>query len=242
MDLGSKENKAYAKKLQNLTRESLDQLKYIHAIDSQAIKEENEDFDSELWDVKLVESYWQRKKGAQVKCRWNDPNKSSTWVNLFALALQDPIPILQFARKFHLLDSYPFKFLVKYCAGEAPSNLVRAFKAKITPGAPKFKFGIQVPLGVKQALYLDKINGNHNWKEAIKKELDQLSEFHVFRTLNEGEVLSEEYKQVPYHFVFDVKFDLRCKARLVADGNWTEAVKEDVYSGVIGIETVCIGF
>ena len=57
MDLGSKENKAYAKKVQNLTQESLAQIKYIHAIDSQAVKEENEDFDSELWDVKLVESY-----------------------------------------------------------------------------------------------------------------------------------------------------------------------------------------
>ena len=73
MNLGSKENKAYAKKVQSLTRESLVQLKYIHAIDSQAIKEENEDFDSELWDVKLVEAYRQCKKGAQVKCRWNDP-------------------------------------------------------------------------------------------------------------------------------------------------------------------------
>ena len=79
-------------------------------------------------------------------------------------------------------------------------------------------------------------------KKPLRKNFDQSSEFHVFRTLNEGEVLSEEYKQVSYHFVFDVKFDLRCKARLVADGNWTEIVKEDVYSDVIGIETVRIGF
>ena len=57
MDLGYKDNKVYAKKVQKLTREYLAQLKYIHAIDIQAKKEENEGFDSEFWDVKLVESH-----------------------------------------------------------------------------------------------------------------------------------------------------------------------------------------
>ena len=35
---------------------------------------------------------------------------------------------------------------------------------------------------------------------------------------------------IPYHIVFDVKFDLRCKARLVTDGNWTDVIREDIYS------------
>ena len=68
---------------------------------------------------------------------------------------------------------------------------------------------------------LDKANGNTKWQDAIKTELSQLDEFNAFRLLAEGETLPEEYKQIPYHFVFDVKFDLRHKARLVADGNWT---------------------
>ena len=245
LDLGKKENKAFEKSFNKLDRKGLKQLKYVQAMD---LADEGNDPDfanRDLWNVKLVESHrWRKKGGCFVKCRWKDPNKSSTWVSMFALALQDPIPILNYAKQLHLLDQYPFKVLVQYCScsGDAPSQLVRAFKAKMTPTAPKFKFGIQVPYGVKMALYLDKINGNNNWKEAIKKELDQLSEYNVFRTLNEGEVLSKEYKQVPYHFVFDVKFDLRCKARLVADGNWTDVIREDIYSGVIGIETVRIGF
>jgi len=42
--------------------------------------------------------------------------------------------------------------------------------------------------------------------------------------------------------VFDVKFDLRRKARLVAGGNHTDPSKEDIFSGVVGMETVRLGF
>jgi hypothetical protein len=41
--------------------------------------------------------------------------------------------------------------------------------------------------------------------------------------------------------VFDVKYDLRHKARLVAGGNWTVNDKEDIYSGVVRMDTVRIG-
>jgi hypothetical protein len=42
--------------------------------------------------------------------------------------------------------------------------------------------------------------------------------------------------------VFDVKYDLRHKARLVAGGNWTVNDKEDIYSGVVRMDTVRIWF
>jgi hypothetical protein len=42
--------------------------------------------------------------------------------------------------------------------------------------------------------------------------------------------------------VFDVKYDLRHKARLVACGNWTVNDKEDIYSGVVRMDTVRIVF
>ena len=128
--------------------------------------------------------------------------------------------------------------LINYCTGDAPSDLVRSYKTKVRPGEQKFKFGVQVPLRVKQALTLDLKNGNTKWQDAIKTELGQLEEFRVFRLLAEGETLPEGYKQIPYHIVFDVKFDLRYKTRLVADGNWTELVKKDIYSGVVGMDSV----
>jgi hypothetical protein len=42
--------------------------------------------------------------------------------------------------------------------------------------------------------------------------------------------------------VFDVKYELRHKERLVAGGNWTLNDKEDVYSGVVRMDNVRIGF
>jgi hypothetical protein len=50
------------------------------------------------------------------------------------------------------------------------------------------------------------------------------------------------YQKIPYHMVFDVKYDLRHKARLVAVGNWTVNDKEDIYSGVVCMDTLRIGF
>jgi hypothetical protein len=41
--------------------------------------------------------------------------------------------------------------------------------------------------------------------------------------------------------VFVVKYDLRHKARLLAGGNWTVNDKEDIYSGVLRMDTVRIG-
>jgi hypothetical protein len=50
------------------------------------------------------------------------------------------------------------------------------------------------------------------------------------------------YQKNPYHIVFDVKYDVRYKARLVAGGYWTVNDKEVIYSGVVCMDTVRIGF
>jgi hypothetical protein len=42
--------------------------------------------------------------------------------------------------------------------------------------------------------------------------------------------------------VFDVKYDLRHKARLFAGGNCNVNDKEDIYSGDVHMDTVSIGF
>jgi Reverse transcriptase (RNA-dependent DNA polymerase) len=84
---------------------------------------------------------------------------------------------------------------------------------------------------------LDKLNGNDLWQEAIQKEMDQLKEYKTFR-LPTGKDNLSTYQQIPYHMVFDCKFDGRRKGRLVAGGNHTVVTSEQVYSGVVGIETV----
>ena len=48
------------------------------------------------------------------------------------------------------------------------------------------------------------------------------------------------FQRIPYHLAFDVKCDGKHKSRLVAGGNHTEPPKEDIYSGVVSIESIRI--
>ena len=243
--IGFKETEVYEKANNEFMSNAnlWDKLKYVQALD--LLNEEDEP-ESLLWNCKRVLKHRQVKRQGrsvvEVKCQWNDPNENQTWVDMNALVLQDPIPIIVYARANHVLDQAPFKNLVRYCTGDAPSNLARMYKMKTKGHSPKFKFGVQVPLGMKHAYQLDKINGDKLWQTAIEKELKQLNDYNTFRRLRPGEKISKEYQKIPYHIIFDVKFDLRRKARLVAGGNWTNPGKEDLYSGVVGMESVRLGF
>jgi hypothetical protein len=59
--------------------------------------------------------------------------------------------------------------------------------------------------------------------------------------IDSGESIPIGYQKLPYHIVFDVKYDLRHKAGIVAGGNWTENEKEDIHSGVVRMDTVRFG-
>jgi hypothetical protein len=59
---------------------------------------------------------------------------------------------------------------------------------------------------------------------------------------NTGEDFTTDHQKIPYHMAFDVKYDLRHKARLVPGCNWNLNDKEDIYSGVVRMDTVRIGF
>ena len=90
---------------------------------------------------------------------------------------------------------------------------------------------------------MDKAAGNLGWTESMNLELDQLNDFKVFKVLPDEYILPKEYKRIPYQIVFDVKFDGRKKSGLVAGGHRTPHVpKEEVFSGVVSMEAVRLGF
>lgn len=108
--------------------------------------------------------------------------------------------------------------------------------------SPCFKFGIEIPRSVHHALELDKKNGNASWADAIQAEMTQINEHTTFIQAGGGDIDLNEYTLIRYHIIFDVKFDLYRKARLVANGNGTEPSLEDVYSGVVAQDTIRIVF
>ena len=127
----------------------------------------------------------------------NDPNALSSWVDMFALVMQESILILRYKHANHLTGQGPFKVLNNYCTGKALCYLTRVFKVKTKPGFIKVKFVVQAPLGFKQAFFLDQLNGNTFWHNAIKKETIQFYKYRVFCTLNKGEPVPAGYNQIP---------------------------------------------
>ena len=107
---------------------------------------------------------------------------------------------------------------------------------------PTFKFGIQIPRSHAQALELDKENGNHLWRDAEERELNQIDEYEAFMDVGIGtSAVPRGYKKIRVHMVYDMKVTLQRKARLVADGQLTDTPVDSVYSSVVslrGLKTV----
>ena len=80
-----------------------------------------------------------------------------------------------------------------------------------------------------EAIQFDSENNNSKWYDAIKLEMESMSEYKVFKKWDKA--ILDKHKKVKkppksYHrikgnLVFAVKFDGRHKARLVADGHLT---------------------
>jgi hypothetical protein len=67
-------------------------------------------------------------------------------------------------------------------------EITRIHKASTSPTNIKYKFGIQGPKGIKNAIInLDNKNSNNLWEEDIKTELKQLTDYETFIVLDSGE-------------------------------------------------------
>ena len=105
--------------------------------------------------------------------------------------------------------------------------MAKIFKSQVKHLKARFKFGVEIPRTVEDALRLDKANGNTKWIDALNKEKDQLLSFKTFNVLDKGMKEPRGHKRIPGFYVFDVKHDLRRKARFVAGGHMTIVPKEE---------------
>ena len=65
------------------------------------------------------------------------------------------------------------------------------------------KFGIEIPTSVKDALEIDKKNGNTNWAEAIATEMKNVRA--TFKLLPDGTKAPNGYQQINCHMVLMLK-------------------------------------
>jgi hypothetical protein len=211
---------------------------YVMALDAES---DRHDDDYTTWNPLFIYSHRVRKHKGQTRSfqlrvgwQYHDP----CWIDGDALRVQCPHLIIDYVHRNKFENLSDFKW-VKKLTPEEETRLVHAFATSTQPG-PKYKFGQLVPRNIAHAFEIDRMNNNTAWQDAMGTELKQINDYKTFRLLQKGEHLID-FQRIPYHFVFDVKFDLRKKARLVAGGNRTTPPKEDLYSGVVDLMTVRIG-
>jgi hypothetical protein len=92
-------------------------------------------------------------------------------------------------------------------------------QAKIAPSrnVPLHKFGVESPRNIHALEAPDKKNGNEKWDEVCMQETGCLDQ-HFETFLDKGKNVSEGFKRIRLHRMFDPKQDLRHRARLVALG------------------------
>ena len=72
---------------------------------------------------------------------------------------------------------------------------------------------------MKDVVRLDGEAGNRRWQEAIEQEVNALIKYDCFDFKTPNYKPSAEYQYCRLHFVYDIKQDLRYKARLVCNGS-----------------------
>jgi hypothetical protein len=185
-----------------------------------------------------------RKGKIDVLVRWDvlDPS----WEPMEIIKKDDPVTLAKYVRDKKLLDKSIWKWAKRFVKNETKLNRMyrQMMAAKRSVRGIRYKFGVRLPRSGKtdEAYKLDEINGNTKWADSIEREKDMLKLYEVFDIRPPGELPPEGYQKIPLIWVFDVKFDGRHRARAVAGGHMMPDLEEDLYGGVVELETVRIAF
>jgi hypothetical protein len=164
---------------------------------------------------------------------WRDG--SDQWIPLKDLKESNPLDVADYAKANRIDDEAAFKWWVPFTLRKR-DRIIASVNARVRKTT--HKYGIEVPTSIKHALEIDKKNGNHFWRDAIDKEMKNVSI--AFEILEENQHLPPGYTRASAHIIFDVKMDFTRKARWVLDGHRTPDPEGSTYAGVVSRESVRI--
>ncbi|HEY9710848.1 MAG TPA: reverse transcriptase domain-containing protein, partial [Oculatellaceae cyanobacterium] len=174
-----------------------------------------------------------------LKIHWIGGDKQ--WIPMEDIMTHDPFLAIRYAIRNKLTNTKEWEWTKEYM--DSDTTLTKMLKAyKVSRFLKNIKFGVEVPQSTRHAFSIDASDGTSLWQAAMKTEINQLYSHETFRVLNDNEAIPAGYKLIPYHCVYDVKFDGRRKCRLVAGGHRTDPSDDEVFSGVVSMETVRICF
>jgi hypothetical protein len=175
--------------------------------------------------------------GWQICCQWKDG--SSSWENLSDLKESHPIETSEYAKIIGVDHEPAFNWWVSHVLIKRDRIILIVKKHNPRFLKKTHKFGIEVPKTVKDALEIDRRNGNTVWADAIAKEMKDICV--TFKILLNGQSAPIGYQRIFCHMIFDIKMeDFRRKARLVAGGHRTKAPATITYASVVSCEKVHI--
>ena len=171
--------------------------------------------------------------GWNFLCEWKD--SSSSWVSLKVLKESNPVEIAEYVTAMGLQDEPAFAWWVPYTLRKR-DRIIASINTRVRKR--NHKFGIKIPTSAKEAIELDRVNGNTLWQDALAKEMYEVGV--AFKILHEHETLPVGYTRSSGHIIFDVKMDFTRKARWVKDGHRTPDLEDNKYAGVVSRESVRI--
>ena len=172
-------------------------------------------------------------QGWDFLCLWKDG--SFTWAPLKDLKESNPVDVAEYFVGNRISEEAAFAWWVPYTLKKR-DHIIAKVKARFLKKS--HKFSVEVPNSVQDVYDLDKKNNNTIWRDAIRKEMTNVAV--AFHILEHGENESVGYEHITCNLIFDVKMDLRQKARFVAGGHTTNPPVESTYAGVVSRESVRI--
>jgi hypothetical protein len=158
----------------------------------------------------------------------------------------DPVTLAEYAIQHKLLQKQPWKWAAKYVKEKKRINHMKhvTLGSKKNKQRVKYKFGARVPRTLREAYLLDKWANNTKWSDAIQKEVESLVEtYSVFTIYEKGKIPPVDHTKIPLLWAFDIKFNGRYRARLVAGGHMTPEIDiEESTSSTTSLEDLRVVF
>ena len=124
---------------------------------------------NQLWSFKGIKGHRKKNKKWEVLVDWDHTNES--WEPLTKMRLADSVSLAEYAIKNKLFYQPGWNWAKKKNkSAKKYARMAKIFKSQVKDLKARFKFGVEVPRSVSEAMRLDSKNGNNKWVEAINKE------------------------------------------------------------------------
>jgi hypothetical protein len=141
--------------------------------------------------------------GWQICCQWKDG--STSWESLADLKESHPLETTEYAVTQGIDHKPAFNWWVSDVLKKHDRIIPKLCKRTTCYLKRTHKFGIEVSKTVKEALALDRKNGNTLWVDAIAKEMKEVRI--AFNILPDGHSAPIGYQKIPCHMIFDLKME-----------------------------------